>query len=118
MIDFIITYWIHIVVSLLLLIGIILFIVNERKNIKEWLLYAVVESEKILGSKTGKLKLRQVYDWFISTFPIVSKLISFNSYSKLVDLALIEMKEILNTNTACKEYVEGIEANGNTESDH
>lgn len=118
MIDFLITYWMHIVVSLLLLIGIISFIVNERKNIKEWLLYAVIESEKILGSKTGKLKLRQVYDWFISTFPVASKFISFNSYSKLVDLALVEMKEILNTNKACKEYVEGVDGDGNTESDH
>lgn len=108
MIDFMMEYWMHIVIGVLFVAGLILFIVNQRKNIREWLLYAVVEAEKELGSKTGKIKLRQVYDWFVNTFPIMSKLISFNAFSKLVDMALDEMEKLLATNPNIKEYVEGI----------
>lgn len=113
MIEFVIEYWQHIVISLLFVTGAAFFVVNQRKNIKEWLLYAVIEAEKELGSKTGKIKLRQVFDWFITSFPIISKLISFNAFSKLVDIALVEMKKLIDTNEQCKMYVEGVEDNGN-----
>ena len=107
MIEFLMNYWFHILVGLLLIAGVVFFAINERKNIKEWLLYAVIEAEKELGSKTGKIKLRQVYDDFIKTFPIVSKIVPFSTFSSLVDLALIEMKSILRTNLHCKMYVQG-----------
>lgn len=107
MIDFILNYWVHILVALLFLAGLLFFIINGRKNIKEWLLYAVIEAEKELGSNTGKIKLRQVYDDFLITFPIVSKIITFNAFSSLVDLALDEMRELLATNEDCKMYAEG-----------
>ena len=96
---------IEIIILILFTTGVIFFILNQRKNIKEWLLYAVVEAEKNLGSKTGKIKLRQVYDEFIRTFPIISKIISFNLFSKFVDNALEEMKRILETNETIKEYI-------------
>lgn len=108
MIEFIMNYWLHILITILFIIGITFFILNERKNIKEWLLYAVIEAEKQLGSKTGKIKLRQVYDDFIKSFPIISKIIPFNTFSSLVDMALDEMKQLLKTNPQCKEYVEGV----------
>ena len=107
MFDFIIEYWLHIVIGLLFVTGLITFVINQRKNIKEWLLYAVIEAEKELGSKTGKIKLRQVFDCFIVTFPIFSKFISFNAFSSLVDMALMEMEKILATNESIKSYVEG-----------
>ncbi len=97
---------IEILIIILFIIGTMCFIKNQRKNIKEWLLYAVIEAEKNLGSKTGKIKLRQVYDEFIKSFPIISKIISFNLFSSLVDSSLIEMKKILETNTTIKEYIE------------
>lgn len=99
---------IKILILILFITGVIFFILNQRKNIKEWLLYAVVEAEKNLGSKTGKIKLRQVYDEFIRTFPIISKIISFNLFSSLVDTSLIEMKKILDSNTTISQYVNGI----------
>lgn len=107
MIEFLMNYWQHILIGILLIVGVIVFIINETKNIKEWLLYAVIEAEKQLGSKTGKIKLRQVYDDFIRCFPIISKIMPFTAFSRLVDLALVEMKDILETNKQCKLYVEG-----------
>jgi len=97
---------INILIILLFTAGIVFFVINQRKNIKEWLLYAVIEAEKELGSKTGKIKLRQVYNGFINTFPIISKIVTFEAFSKLVDLALIEMKNLIETNANCKGYVE------------
>ena len=38
---------------------------EQRERVKEWLLWAVTEAEKELGSGTGQLKLRQVYDLFL-----------------------------------------------------
>ena len=98
---------IEILILILFISGAVFFVLNQRKNIKEWLLYAVVEAEKNLGSKTGKIKLRQVYDEFIKTFPIISKIISFNLFSKFVDTSLIEMKKILESNETIKEYIIG-----------
>ena len=112
MIEFIVNYWGHILIGLLAIAGIVFFAINERKNIKEWLLYAVIEAEKGLGSKTGKIKLRQVYDWFIGTYPLISKLVSFKVFSSLVDTTLEEMKAILASNETIKQYVEGVENDG------
>lgn len=102
-------YIISILIILLFITGIIFFVINQRKNIKEWLLYAVIKAEKELGSKTGKIKLRQVYNEFIITFPVISKFIKFEWFSSLVDLALAEMKKLLNTNIQCNIYVKGDE---------
>lgn len=97
---------ISIVILMLFVTGLVFFVINQRKNIKEWLLYAVIEAEKELGSKTGKIKLRQVYNAFVNTFPVFSKIITFDVFSKLVDSALEEMKKIIETNANCKKYIE------------
>ena len=83
------------------------FIVNGKRSIKEWLLYAVIEAEKSLGNKTGELKLRYVYDEFLFTYPVISKIIPFNGFKKLVDTALFSMEELLNENIKIKKFVKG-----------
>lgn len=80
------------------------YFINE-KRIKQWLLQAVVQAEKELGSGTGKVKLSAVYDMFIARFPIVSKFISFNTFSSFVDDVLETMREILESNKSLKEYI-------------
>ena len=78
---------------------------SQIAKIKEWLLYAVTEAEKELGSGTGQLKLRYVYDMFLSKFPYLAKFISFEFFSKLVDEVLEKFKEMFKTNTAVSAYV-------------
>lgn len=73
--------------------------------VKEWLLYAVTEAEKNLGGGTGQIKLRYVYSMFIAKFPLIAKVISFESFSVLVDEALDKFKNMLESNTAIKKYV-------------
>ena len=48
---------------------------EQLKSVKEWMLFAVTKAEKELGSGTGKLKLRYVYDMFIAKFPWLGKVV-------------------------------------------
>lgn len=79
----------------------------QLKKVREWLLYAVTEAEKQLGSGTGKLKLRYVYDMFIGKFPAIAKVITFEQFSLLVDDALVEMREMLSNNKNVAAIVAG-----------
>lgn len=80
---------------------------EQLQSVKEWLLFAVTEAEKKLGGGTGQLKLRFVYDMFIEKFPHTSCLISFETFSGLVDEALERMKAMLETNKAVETYIKG-----------
>ena len=80
---------------------------DKVKNVKEWLKWAVVEAEKALGSGTGQIKLRMVYDMAIKQFPWLVQLISFDTFSGWVDEALIWMEEQLDKNKAIKDYTVG-----------
>lgn len=80
---------------------------EQLDKVKEWLLFAVVQAEKELGAKTGQIKLRYVYDMFLSKFPALVNIISFEQFSELVDEALDEMKHLMSTNNNIKIYVKG-----------
>lgn len=71
---------------------------EQKKKIKEWLLFAVFEAERYLGGGTGQLKLRMVYDWFVTKFPWAVNLITFETFSGWVDEALEKMAQMLETN--------------------
>lgn len=115
--DFLIENWFVIIAVIALGIGIVIAIVKFIKsgnaaqlaNLKEWLLYATIEAEKALGSGTGKLKLRTVYDMFLAKFPWLAKIITFDRFSELVDDALENMNDLLATNSAVQSYVGGSE---------
>ena len=79
---------------------------TQIKKVKEWLVYACMEAEKELGEKTGQLKLRMVYDLFLTKFDWLAKVISFEQFSKIVDESLERLKHLLNTNETLKKIVE------------
>ena len=117
MINFLTNYWWVIVIAIAALGVGIKFVYDfftsttkeERINtVKEWLIYAVAMAEKELGPGTGCLKLRQVYDKFLTIFPpVITKLVTFATFSKLVDEALTTFEAMLKKNNAVKDYVEG-----------
>jgi len=80
---------------------------KQAETVKEWLLFACIQAEKELGGGTGQLKLRYVYDLFISRFPQLVKIVPFEMFSIWVDRALIEVREMLAKNKAIKQVVEG-----------
>jgi hypothetical protein len=83
---------------------------SQIAKLKEWLLYAVALAEKELGSGTGQLKLRYVYDMFVSKFPYLVQFITFEAFGKLVDEVLVKFKEMFNSNKAVKLYVDSAPA--------
>lgn len=90
----------------IILVGFIVYmVVNQKSKIMEWLKYAVVEAEKFFGGGTGQLKLRQVYEWFCTQFPIIAAIVPFKVFSAWVDIALETMKEWLEHNGRIAMYV-------------
>lgn len=80
---------------------------SQVEALKEWLKWAVVFAEKKLGSGTGQIKLREVYDMAITTFPWIMRKLSFEGFSLFVDEALVWMKDQLEKNTNIQEYIRG-----------
>ncbi len=93
----------------LLCIGLVYFFrlskEKQQQIIKEWLLLAVVRAEKELGDGTGQLKLRFVYDLFLDKFKVISYIISFEQFSKLVDDSLEIMRTMISNNKKVEDYV-------------
>lgn len=79
----------------------------QLSKVREWLLYAVIEAEKYYQHGTGALKLRATYNEFCKVFPSLVNVISFELFSRLVDEALEQMRDILKNNLNIAEYVKG-----------
>ena len=111
--EFLMNYWYIVVaiIALLVVVGLSIYkfaglpTKEQTTKIKEWLLYAVTVAESKLGSNTGSLKLRAVYDMFVTKFPVVAKIVSFETFSVWVDEALEEMRKLLETNEHVKNLV-------------
>ena len=78
---------------------------KQIEMIKQWLLFIVIEAEKELGGGTGAVKLRFVYDKFIKRFKFMSKVISFETFSALVDEALETMRFMIQNNPHVATYI-------------
>lgn len=80
---------------------------KQAEKVKEWLLFACAQAEQIYGSKTGLIKLRYVYDMFVTKFPWLAQVISFEYFSGLVDQSLEVLKEQLNNNETLNNLITG-----------
>ena len=79
---------------------------KQIEMLKQWLILAVTQAEKELGSGTGAVKLRFVYDMFIKRFKFLSKIITFDQFSSLVDESLKIMREMIQNNPNIAAYIE------------
>ena len=111
--EFIVNNW-YLIVALVAIIAVVIFLAakfiglptaTQIEKVKEWLVYACMEAEKALGEKTGKLKLRMVYDMFLTKFPWLAKVITFEQFSGMVDEALERFKKMLESNVAVQNIV-------------
>lgn len=82
---------------------------TEKKltNLREWLLYAVVEAEKKFQGGTGAIKLRYVYNLAVDKFMWLPAVLTFEEFSAYVDDALEWMRVQLMSNKNIQNYVEG-----------
>ena len=116
MIDFIANNWFYIIILVAIFVVVIRLAYQIIKDpssvdlskVQEWLLWAVMQAEKQLGGGTGQLKLRYVYDMFIARFPTVSKILTFEAFSIMVDIALAKLNEMLTDNKKVQQYVYGV----------
>ena len=115
MVEFLIAYWwlLIIAVAVFAVAGYAVYVFvkmpsnSQITKVKEWLLWAVTEAERELGSGTGQLKLRYVYDMFIVKFPAIAKVISFEAFSLMVDEVLEKFKDLLDKNQLLQNYITG-----------
>lgn len=123
--NFIIQNWPFLIIGLAVIIVGLKLLYNFIKNpsaqqlesIKQWAIYACAMAEASLGSGTGQLKMRATYDMFLNKFPALAKLVSFEKYQQIAEMALMEFKKMLKENPNVQELIlkEG-ESNGNNEN--
>lgn len=111
--GFIMNNWLTIILSIAALAVFVVKVVQfvrspsdkQIENLKEWLKLAVTEAEAALGSGTGQLKLRDVYDMAVEKFPWVGEFVTFETFSTWVDEALEWMNNQLESNEKVKAYI-------------
>lgn len=121
-IEFVQNYW-YIVIGFAAVIAVVSINIwewcklpnNEQiEQVRQWLIYAVAKAEKELGSGTGQIKLRYVYNLFVTKFPAIALVISFETFSEMVDDALKEVEKLIEDNEDIEKIIKGEdENNGN-----
>ena len=102
MVEFLQQYWLIIIFALAAAGTLIYIIIKEPQRIKQWLIWACAQAELALGSGTGMLKLREVYDMFITQYPIFSKIIPFSVFQRWTEEALLVFKQWLESNATAQ----------------
>lgn len=99
----------NVIYLIIAVLAVILVIVASMryKSFKNWLVYAVSEAEKYLGSGTGKLKIRYAYDLAIKQYPVIAKIIPWSLFSKLIDSALVVMRQMIDDNQMIANVISG-----------
>lgn len=113
LVDFTLNYGLIVLGLLALLVFIMSKLVHWTKEsnnvqlqmVQKWLIVACLQVEKELGSKTGQLKLLTVYTMFTDKFKWLSKIISFDLFSSMVDEALTTVRKMIETNPQVAELV-------------
>ena len=107
--NFITENWDIIAVVLVLVTGVLLRLRALWKgDVVEWLVAICADAETLYGDGTGYLKLRYVYNAFLATFPVLSKYISFDTFSQWVDIALDKLKAKLSANEKLNNVVKPV----------
>lgn len=107
LIGYIEEYGVIVAAVILVAFGVGIKIRNLIKgNLVEWLIDKVGMAEAYFGSQAGQLKLRSVYDAFVKERPILAGMISFNNFSKLVDMALDKFEYLLENDNKFREWYE------------
>ena len=95
------------IISFVVALGVTVSLLILTGNVKEWLKWAVAKAENELGSGTGELKLRRVYDWAVEKFPIIKYVLPFCIFSAWVDVALKTLKAQIESNEDIRRFAEG-----------
>ena len=101
MLEFIQNNAVTCVVLAIIIIALAVYFIKYRKDIlKKAALYAVAKAEEAWGSNTGRIKFAEAYTYIKKNYPIITFFISEKQLSKLIEDALISLKEILATKSS------------------
>lgn len=96
--DWIIANPVMTLVILVILIAIsVLIYINRKDVILKSALYIVAKVEEEWGSDMGKVKFAEAYTYIKAKYPIVTFLLPESVLKKIIEDALIKLKEILAT---------------------
>lgn len=84
---------------------------EQLNKVQQWLVFAVAKAEEVLGSGTGQMKLKYVYDMFITKFPAIAVFISYEKFVEMTEDALTEFKELIANNKQIKKIYSWDEEN-------
>ena len=112
-IDFIVQNWAAILEILVIITALVVVCIKflkltpeqQKARIKLVLLSIVTEMEKQYGPKTGAIKRSQAYSLFVSKFPILSVVLSQETFDRLLDEALEQLNSQLQANSYVEDYV-------------
>lgn len=79
---------------------------EQLRKVQEWLVWAVAKAEDTLGSGTGQLKMKYVYDLFVAKYPAIAIFLSYDQFLEMAEKALDEFKEMMENNEAIKQLYE------------
>ena len=74
---------------------IVLIYINRKDVILKSALYIVAKVEEEWGSDMGKIKFAEAYTYIKSKYPIVTFLLPESVLTKIIEDALVKLKEIL-----------------------
>ena len=94
-------------VILVIAIAIIVLIYINRKDVLlKSALYIVAKVEEEWGSDMGKIKFAEAYTYIKSKYPIVTFLLPESVLTKIIEDALVKLKEILASKASKQAKVE------------
>ena len=98
MLEFIKQNPVFCIVALIIIIALIVYLIRYRQDVlKKAALYAVARAEEAWGSNTGRIKFAEAYTYIKKNYPIITFFVSEAQLSKLIEDALISLKEIIAT---------------------
>lgn len=110
MIDFIIANPVRALVILVIIIAVgFLIYINRKDVILKSALYIVAKVEEEWGSDMGKVKFAEAYTYIKTKYPIVTFLLPESVLKKIIEDALVKLKEILATKASKQAKLEAEE---------
>lgn len=112
MLEFICQNPVLCIVVCIIIIAITVYLIRYRQDIlKKAALYAVAKAEEAWGSNTGRIKFAEAYTYIKKNYPVITFFVSEAQLSKLIEDALVSLKEIIATRESiAKKETEAIEA--------
>lgn len=98
MLEFIKANPVTCIVVSIIVIALIVYLIRYRQDILEKAaLYAVARAEAVWGSNTGRIKFAEAYTYIKKHYPVITFFVSETQLSKLIEDALVTLKEIIAT---------------------